>query len=141
MKIINFFSIVTISLFLCSCQASEKLNSAVKKKLGLNALMPDITTQKESNQIVNKKLDEKIITLQGTIHFFALEGGFYGIIIENGQKILPINLKKKYQINGAIVKVEGQLIPELVTIQQWGTPFKIHKIVVVKITDVDSSLM
>jgi len=141
MNIINFFYIVTISLSLCSCQASEKLNVTVNKQTDFNAFKPVINTQKKSTKIVEKKLDIKMITLQGTIHHFDLEGGFYGIVAENGQKLLPINLAKKYQLNGAKIKIQGQLIQELITIQQWGTPFKIHKISVVKIADSDKTLM
>ena len=68
----------------------------------------------------------------GTITFMKIEGGFFGIVTDKGEKLLPINLSKQFQQVGAQVKIQGELITEMMTIQQWGTPFKITKIELIK---------
>lgn len=68
----------------------------------------------------------------GTIKFMDLEGGFFGIVTDKGEKLLPMNLSKQFQQVGAQVKIQGELITGIATIQQWGTPFKITKIEVIK---------
>ena len=68
----------------------------------------------------------------GTIKFMEFEGGFFGIVTDEGDKLLPMNLAKEFQQIGAKVKIQGQLVTDMMTIQQWGTPFKITKIELIK---------
>jgi len=135
-------SLTVISiLFLCTCQASEKTDNEDQEKQKSNTLQHVKKNQNNVTKIADKKMRVKMITLQGTIRYFDLEGGFYGIVTENGQKIFPVNLTEKYRLNGAQVKVEGELIPNVMTIQQWGTPFKIHQISIVKMVDIDAGTL
>ena len=64
---------------------------------------------------------------RGRVQFLNLEGGFFGIITDSGKKILPMNMKKEYAKNGAIVRIKGK-VKNVMTIQQWGTPFTITEI-------------
>ncbi|MGB1263604.1 MAG: hypothetical protein ACPG52_11895 [Cognaticolwellia sp.] len=64
---------------------------------------------------------------RGRVQFLNLEGGFYGIITDSGKKILPMNMKKEFAKNGAIVRIKGK-VKNVMTIQQWGTPFTITDI-------------
>ena len=64
---------------------------------------------------------------RGRVQFLNLEGGFYGIITDSGKKLLPMNMKKEFAQNGAIVRVKGK-VKNIMTIQQWGTPFTITEI-------------
>ena len=41
--------------------------------------------------------EEEVISANGTIKYVSLEGGFYGIITEKGEKYLPINLPEKFK--------------------------------------------
>ena len=65
---------------------------------------------------------------QGTIQHFNFEGGFYGIITNEGEKLLPMNLPQHYQKKGLKIKVRGQLITDIMTMNQWGSPFQIIEI-------------
>ena len=87
-------------------------------------LMPDKTT--------HSLADDKQLWHQGTIKYFNLEGGFYGLITENGNRYLPLNLAKEFHQNGAVVKFTGKAEPGMMTIQQWGTPFTITDIKLIK---------
>jgi hypothetical protein len=64
---------------------------------------------------------------RGRVQFLNLEGGFYGIITDSGNKILPMNLAKEFAQNGAVVRIKGK-VKNVMTIQQWGTPFTITEI-------------
>ncbi len=64
---------------------------------------------------------------RGRVQFLNLEGGFYGIITDSGNKILPMNLAKEFAQNGAVVRIKGK-VKNVMTIQQWGTPFTITDI-------------
>ncbi|AWB56515.1 hypothetical protein DBO93_02315 [Colwellia sp. Arc7-D] len=77
---------------------------------------------------------------RGRVQFLNLEGGFYGIITDSGQKILPMNMAKEFAQNGAIVRIKGK-VKNVMTIQQWGTPFTISEIELIspgnKVNDAD----
>jgi hypothetical protein len=65
----------------------------------------------------------------GTVQHFTFEGGFYGIITDQGKKLLPINLPKNYHSSAMSIKIKGKLITDIMTVNQWGTPFEITEIV------------
>lgn len=63
----------------------------------------------------------------GTVKYINLEGGFYGIITDNGKKIYPINLPNEYKTDGLRVKFKARILRN-VTTQMWGTPVEIIEI-------------
>ena len=65
---------------------------------------------------------------EGTIHYMNLEGGFYGIVTDKGKKLLPLNLEKKYFVDGTVIKFSGNHEKGMMTIQQWGTPFRVNEV-------------
>ncbi len=67
-----------------------------------------------------------------TVKYLSLEGGFYGLITSDGMNLLPLNLAKSYQVVGTVLKVEGYIINDMATIQQWGKPFKITTVKLLK---------
>ena len=67
----------------------------------------------------------------GSFKFIGLEGGFIGFIGENGQKLMPLGLEPRFQINGAKVKILGHIDNDIMTIQQWGTPFRVKKVIII----------
>ena len=69
--------------------------------------------------------EQKQAWQQVTVKYYDFEGGFYGLTTKAGDKLLPMNLAKKYQLPGTVLKVKGQIIKDMMTIQQWGQPFKI----------------
>lgn len=85
-----------------------------------NAVSGDkVMEEKESN------------TFQGTVQYFAMEGGFYGIVTNKGEKFLPQNLSPEHQQDGAVIEFSGE-VQNVMTFQQWGKPFKISKIKLLK---------
>jgi hypothetical protein len=79
-------------------------------------------------------IDEQNKTWQHvTVKYYDLEGGFYGLISTTGSKLLPMNLSKQYQLSDTILKVKGKVLKGMATIQQWGQPFKITDIELVKL--------
>jgi hypothetical protein len=55
------------------------------------------------------------------------------LISQTGDKLLPMNLAKQYKLQGTILKVKGELIKDMMTIQQWGQPFRISDIELIKL--------
>ena len=65
------------------------------------------------------------IAASGTVSYINLEGGFYGIIADGGEHYLPIGLEGRYHVDGMRLTFAGRIVPDAVTIQQWGTPIEI----------------
>lgn len=96
----------------------------------------DTTEQSKSYQQADqmKRVEMKAAVKwqQATVKYFNIEGGFYGLITEQGQKYLPMNLAKEFQQDGALVNIKGQLKKGMMTTQQWGTPYEISEIKLIK---------
>lgn len=84
-------------------------------------LSTNVITQKNS-EIINKEIANT--WLEGEVVFIKVEGGFYGIELTSGEKLLPLNLAKPYLSSGTVVRVRVEK-PKVMTIQQWGTPVNI----------------
>jgi hypothetical protein len=69
-----------------------------------------------------------IMTMTGTITYIDLEGGFYGIIADSGDRYFPINLDQQYKVNNLKVRIEGKIRKDVITTAMWGTPLEILKI-------------
>lgn len=63
----------------------------------------------------------------GKVHYLKFEGGFYGIVTNQSEKLLPMNLPKEYRLEGTVLALKGDLIKDMLTTQQWGKPFKINQ--------------
>ena len=64
----------------------------------------------------------------GTIKYINLEGGFYGIVADNGQKLDPLNLKDEFKKDGLRVKFVYSLKKGTVNVHQWGKIIEILSI-------------
>ena len=53
---------------------------------------------------------------RGTVRYIPLEGGFYGIIADDGKKYLPLNLPEKYKHDGLRVCFRAKLRKDVATI-------------------------
>jgi hypothetical protein len=73
----------------------------------------------------NMQSKENIITAEGSIIFQEFEGGFFGIITDDGNKYKPVNLPVNFQRDGLRVRFEGKLNADLVGIHMWGTLIEI----------------
>jgi hypothetical protein len=73
--------------------------------------------------------NEKNFTATGTVVFVNLEGGFFGIITDDGNKYVPLNLPKEFQKDRLKVKFDARFRPDLLGIHMWGTYIEITNIV------------
>lgn len=64
---------------------------------------------------------------KGTVRYIDLEGGFWGIVSDDGKHYDPINLAKEYQQEGLRVAVEA-VVANRVGIHMWGTIVEIRTI-------------
>ena len=61
----------------------------------------------------------------GTIRYIDLEGGFYGIETDAGEKLDPVNLRTEFEQDGLRVRFRVRMVKEVMTIHQWGSPVEI----------------
>ncbi len=61
----------------------------------------------------------------GTIRYISLEGGFYGIISDDGKKYLPVHLDQEFKTDGLRVAFRLRIRTDVMTIYMWGTPVEV----------------
>ena len=71
---------------------------------------------------------ENYIQGEGIIIYNDFEGGFYGIIGDNGENYDPINLEKEFQEDGIIVSYTLKVLEDQLSIHQWGIVVEIIEI-------------
>ena len=64
----------------------------------------------------------------GTVQYIDLEGGFYGIVADDGTQYLPLNLPEEFSEDGLAIEFTGFVREDVATIQQWGTPLELTEI-------------
>lgn len=64
----------------------------------------------------------------GTVKFLDFEGGFYGIIGDNGKNYDPINLGKEFQVDGLRVRFDAKKSENVASFHMWGTIIEIINI-------------
>lgn len=99
-------AVIFLSLFSLACISEQN---------------PDRTSGKEMLQPKSSWVSVKVI-------FLEFEGGFYGLVTNTGEKLLPMNLATEYKVVGTKLKIQGKKIEDMMTIQQWGTPFEINQV-------------
>ena len=68
------------------------------------------------------------VSATGTVKYIDLEGGFYGIIGDDGQRYDPINLSQQFQKDGLRVRFEAKPREDLDSIHMWGRLIEIINI-------------
>lgn len=68
------------------------------------------------------------VEAKGKIIFFNLEGGFYGIIADNGFQYIPLNLKEEFKQDNLKVYFRGVIPFDVVTTYNWGEPIQLEDI-------------
>ena len=72
--------------------------------------------------------EPETITILGFIKYVELEGGFFGIMTEDGTKYFPEYLEQDFKQDGLGVRVQAKPQEQILGIQMWGTPIEIIKI-------------
>ena len=70
---------------------------------------------------------KEIISTNGTVRYVPLEGGFYGIETDKGEKYLPFNLPEEFEKDGLRVWFKAEPKRDT-TIHMWGKPVEILEI-------------
>jgi|SRR6056297_525511 len=84
----------------------------------------------ESNISNIIKIDnrEGYLAEPGTVKYINIEGGFYGIITEDGLKLDPVNLPDEYKQDGMNIRVLVKKTASQVNFHMWGTVVEIKSI-------------
>jgi hypothetical protein len=64
----------------------------------------------------------------GTVRHIDVEGGFYGIVADDGRKLDPVNLPEDFQKDGVRVQVRVEELHDRVSTHMWGTIVRIVEI-------------
>ncbi|MFX1551339.1 MAG: hypothetical protein ACFFB9_13400 [Promethearchaeota archaeon] len=74
--------------------------------------------------IPSQNSNQNLIYGTGVITYVPLEGGFFGIISDDGNEYDPINLQPEFEIDGLRIIFMGQLL-NLYSIHMWGRIIRI----------------
>jgi len=116
---------VALSLLVAGCSQAHDVSNTENKAPKLRKNDLDNSENHSWQQVTVKHMD--------------FEGGFYGLVSSNGDKLLPMNLAKKYQLPGTVLKVKGEIVKGMMTIQQWGRPYKISNVELIKLGKADEA--
>lgn len=72
--------------------------------------------------------ESEIRNMKGTVVYHEIEGGFWGIIADDGRKFNPINLSEKFQVENLRVQFDAKVKKGMVGIHMWGEYVEILKI-------------
>ena len=118
MKTTQLATFIFSVLMMSVCAAQSNLHTS--HKAGLPAM------NESNNNAPNQ------ISSTGTVRFQEIEGGFWGIVADDGQKFDPMNLDPKFQKDG--LRVSFKAIPEtdMMSTHMWGTLIKLTHIEKIK---------
>jgi hypothetical protein len=68
---------------------------------------------------------DDIVIGTGRIKFINLEGGFYGILANNGNQYDPINLAPEFQVEGLRVMFSLRILENQTNVHMWGSMVEI----------------
>lgn len=86
----------------------------------------------DSYHAVNPKEEPPKIQVEqmviGTVRYLDFEGGFYGLVADDGEKYDPVNLPKEYKKDGLRVKFQVTEKKGMVGVRMWGKIAEVVKI-------------
>lgn len=119
-------SVIYISIFslLSACSQSTPL-----------AAPPELAKEQVKESSMNEQVE-----FTGSVRFITLEGGFYALYADDGRVFTPTNLAKKYQQDGLLVSVKGQILTDMMSFQQHGKMLQVKSVKVIGVSE-QSSIM
>ena len=72
--------------------------------------------------------EDNLKDITGTVNYIDLEGGFYGITDEEGNKYDPVNLPEEYKEDGTRVRFSAKKLENYTSIHMWGKIIEITNI-------------
>jgi hypothetical protein len=70
----------------------------------------------------------ELITFSGRVTRVPLEGGFYGIVSDEGERYDPLDLADEFRKDGLRVRVTARPKPDMVSFHMWGVMVEIESI-------------
>lgn len=112
----------TLPLSGCNEKSAEPAQADVQPAALTEAQpQPSAVSQEQATMV-------KGTVLTGTIVYKTFEGGFFALIGDDGKPYTLHGLARKYQQNGLKVRVTGEPKPDMMTITQFGTVFKVESV-------------
>lgn len=72
--------------------------------------------------------EEKVLQFNGKIVHVPIEGGFFGIVADDGRKFDPRNLPEAFRRDGTPVRVTARPLKGVVGFHMWGEIVEIERI-------------
>ena len=115
---------------------------SITRQLHISDLYPSVVTNERRQLLdtilknrVNKSFHQDIgrnllmpVSGTGTVSYIELEGGFFGIITDDGAKFLPLNLPDRYACDGTEVEFTAVIAHDTTTFAMWGVPVNLLSI-------------
>ena len=86
-------------------------------------------------RMADEEMESPVETVQpsgksvtGTVTYLDLEGGFYGIVTDEGKNLDPVNLPDDFKEDGIAVRAYVETLEDRVSFRMWGELVKIHHI-------------
>ena len=79
-----------------------------------------IIVSDENSEKADRNYSKAEITVTGTVEHVELEGGFWGVIGDDGKQYDVFNLPKEFRKQGLRVKLAGKLRPDRISFHMWG---------------------
>lgn len=116
---LKFKSILSYSILLLIFSCSAEKNTQDKSQP-----QGETELKKEQRQMSDQS---EIRNMKGTVVYHEIEGGFWGIIADDGRKFNPINLDENFQEENLRVKFDARVKKGMVGIHMWGEYIEILK--------------
>lgn len=68
----------------------------------------------------NTAVAQDAITITGQVTYVDLEGGFYGIVADDGRHFDPMNLPADMQVDGLAITATLEPQTEVLSFRMWG---------------------
>lgn len=72
--------------------------------------------------------DGTVVRGTGVITYLDFEGGFFGIVSDNGSRYDPGSLDEAFQEEGLRVRFSVRVLEGVMSIRMWGTPVEVIKL-------------
>ncbi len=66
--------------------------------------------------------------IKGTVRHIPLEGGFYGIVSEDGKKFDPLNLPEAFKKDGLTIRFIPEPCDTCMSMRMWGDIVRLKKL-------------
>ena len=117
----KFLFVPLALLLVTACAASPNAVEPIKQAAPAALEKPAMTEPAASTTSPAR------INTTGTVRFQDMEGGFWGIIADDGRKFDPMGLDAKFQKDGLRVRFEAAPDPDRMSTHMWGTIVRITR--------------